>query len=110
MSGVFLCAFANTLPNCCRYVMHHYRGCIVLTGSQKIDGKLSFATDAWTSPNHKAYIAVTVHYEINGAPNALLLDLVELLKSHTGENLAIAFAEVLDAFGIKDKVSLSNAS
>jgi hypothetical protein len=26
-------------------------------------GKLSFATDTWTSPNHKAFIVVTVHLE-----------------------------------------------
>jgi hypothetical protein len=41
---------------------------------------------------------------------ALLLDLVEVPKSHTGVNLANAFAEVLEAFGIKDKVSVSKAS
>ncbi|KAI9449207.1 hypothetical protein BJY52DRAFT_1097936, partial [Lactarius psammicola] len=45
---------------------------------QEIDGKLSFATDAWTSPNYKAYIAITVHFERNGTPMALLLDLVEV--------------------------------
>lgn len=91
----------------CKYHHHSY---IILTRSQNLDSKLSFATDAWTSPNHKAYIAITVHYEKNGAPLAVLLDLVELPKSHTGVNLAIAFAEVLSAFGITDKVSGSNAS
>jgi len=34
----------------------------------------------------------------------MLLDLVEVAKSHSGENLAIAFAEVLEEFGISDKV------
>jgi hypothetical protein len=80
----------------------------ILTRSQNVDGKLSFATDAWTSPNHKAYMAITVHFEKNGTPMALLLDLVEVPKSHTGVNLANAFVEVLEAFGIKDKVSDSN--
>ena len=28
---------------------------------QEYDGKLNFATDAWTSPNHRAFVAVTVH-------------------------------------------------
>jgi hypothetical protein len=70
---------------------------------------LSFATDAWTSPNHKAYVAITVHLEQNGSPLAMLLDIVEVPKSHTSFNLAVTFARVLEDFGISDKVrSLSN--
>ncbi|PPQ76807.1 hypothetical protein CVT26_001761 [Gymnopilus dilepis] len=72
---------------------------------QEHDGKLSFTTDAWTSPNHKAYVAITVHLEHEGKPLTMLLDLVEVAKSHTGVNLAAAFAEVLEAFGIDTKVS-----
>jgi hypothetical protein len=67
---------------------------------------LNFATDAWTSPNHKAYMAITVHFTHNGAPVSMLLDLVEVAKSHSGVNLAAAFAEVLEEFGISDKVWL----
>jgi len=67
---------------------------------------LSFATDAWTSPNHKAYVAITVHLEQNGEPLAMLLDLVEVPKSHTGYNLALAFVKVLKDFGISDKVMM----
>ena len=66
---------------------------------------MSFATDAWTSPNHKAYIAVTVHFENNGKPVSMLLDIVELACSHSGLNLAAAFAKILEDFGISDKVS-----
>jgi hypothetical protein len=68
-------------------------------------GALSFATDAWTSPNHKEFIAVTVHFEIEGAPVSMLLDIVELACSHSGINLAAAFAKILEDFGIGDKVS-----
>jgi hypothetical protein len=67
---------------------------------------LSFATDAWTSPNHKAYMVVTVHFETDGVPVAMLLDMVEVARSHSGLNLAVAFAKVLDEFGISEKVSL----
>ena len=59
----------------------------------------------WTSPNHKAFIAITVHFEIDGTPVSLLLDLVEVAKSHSGIKLAAAFAKVLKDFGISDKVS-----
>ncbi|KJA13834.1 hypothetical protein HYPSUDRAFT_124166, partial [Hypholoma sublateritium FD-334 SS-4] len=55
------------------------------------EGAFHFGTDAWTSPNHKAYVAVTVHYEFNGVPISMLLDLVEVPKSHSGVNLAAAF-------------------
>lgn len=51
-------------------------------------------------------MAVTVHFEDNGVPVVMLLDLVEVAKSHSGLNLADAFATVLDEFGIADKVSV----
>lgn len=72
---------------------------------QEYDGRLSFATDAWTSPNHYAYVAVTVHLEMNGLPISIVLDVVELAESHNGLNLAIAFQRILEDFGIDHKVS-----
>ena len=42
------------------------------------DRALSFGTDTWTSPNHKAYVAVTIHFEKNGELMCLLLDLVKV--------------------------------
>jgi hypothetical protein len=41
-------------------------------------GRLSFATDAWTSPNHRAFVAWTVHLHHEGAPLSFLLDIVEV--------------------------------
>jgi hypothetical protein len=76
-----------------------------VTYLEEHDGDLSFATDAWTSPNHKAFIAVTVHFEKDGEPMCILLDLVEVAESHSGVNLATAFAKVLDDFSISKKVS-----
>jgi hypothetical protein len=35
----------------------------------------------------------------------MLLDVVEVAKSHSGINLAAAFAKILDDFGISEKVS-----
>jgi hypothetical protein len=72
---------------------------------QKYEGNLNFATDVWTSPNHKAFVAFTVHFEHKGTPILMLLNLVEVAKSHSGVNLAEAFAKVLEDFGIKDKIS-----
>jgi hypothetical protein len=71
---------------------------------REYEGDLNFATDAWTSPNHKAFVAVTVHFQAKGSAVTMLLDLVEVATSHSGLNLATAFAKILDDFGISDKV------
>ena len=62
---------------------------------QEHNGALNFATDAWASPNHKAYVAVTMHFENEGVPVSMLLDIVEVTCSHSGFNLAQAFAKIL---------------
>jgi len=51
------------------------------------------------------YVAVTVHFEKDGVPVLMLLDIVKVARSHSGLNLAAAFAKILDDFGISDKAS-----
>ena len=68
------------------------------------DSHLNFSTDAWTSPNQRAFVAIMVHLEHKGEPISLLLDIVEVAKSHTSVNLAVAFAKILEDFGISNKV------
>lgn len=67
---------------------------------QEHEGALSFTTDAWMPPNHKAFVAVTVHFEKKW-------DVIEVAISHSGINLTAAFADILDEFGVSDRVSLS---
>ena len=55
--------------------------------------------------NHKAYMAVTIHFKNEGVPMAMLLDIIELAHSHSSFNLVAAFAKILEDFGISDKVS-----
>lgn len=50
-------------------------------------------------------MAVSVHFEKDGVPVSMLLDIVEVARSHSGLNLATAFAKILDDFGISKKVS-----
>ena len=71
---------------------------------QEHNGALNSANDSWTSPNHKAYVGVTVHFENGGVPVSMLLDIVEVACSHSGFNLAAAFGNILEEFGISDKV------
>lgn len=40
----------------------------------------------------------------SGKTTAALLDVVEVPESHTGDNLAHVFKDVLEEFGIADKV------
>ncbi|KAI0070512.1 hypothetical protein K474DRAFT_1608564, partial [Panus rudis PR-1116 ss-1] len=70
------------------------------------DGDLSFDCDCWSSPNHRAFAAITVHLHVKGEPLRFLLDLVEVPFSHTGENLAEMFHQVLKDFLIEEYVSI----
>ncbi|KAJ7488459.1 hypothetical protein B0H11DRAFT_1720432, partial [Mycena galericulata] len=49
-----------------------------LMAVQNHPGQLSFATDAWTSPNHRAFVAWTVHLHHEGTPLCFLLDIIEV--------------------------------
>lgn len=76
-------------------------------------GRLHFATDAWTSPNHRAFISWTVHLQHEGKMLAFLLDFVEVAESHTGVVMANAFQDMLERFGLQEKihsVTADNAS
>ncbi|KAF5345748.1 hypothetical protein D9758_011876 [Tetrapyrgos nigripes] len=75
-----------------------------LKEKKEYEGDINFATDTWSSPNHRAYIAVTVHLEHDGEPLSFLLDFVEVATSHSGEKLAEVFAGILMEFGIEDKI------
>ncbi|KAF8173556.1 hypothetical protein K438DRAFT_1610677, partial [Mycena galopus ATCC 62051] len=50
----------------------------VKTLLEEYPGRLSFATDAWTSPNHRAFVAWTVHLQHEGHPLVFLLDIYEV--------------------------------
>lgn len=58
------------------------RGCILTCHMQDYPGRLHFATDAWSAPNHRPFVAFTVHLEYKGAPLTMLLDIVEVARVH----------------------------
>jgi len=45
---------------------------------QEYDGKISFTTDAWSSPNHWAFVAFLVHLEHKGVLLSLPLNIIEV--------------------------------
>jgi len=82
--------------------------------------------DAWTSPNHRAFVTWTVHLEYEGQMLSFLLDVVELpevceinntkyittntyFQSHTGVAMAKAFQAMLERFGLTKKILAVNA-
>lgn len=107
MLGTCLLMLGNASRICCRLskLDTGFEEKTHFLGTQNHTGALNFATDAWTSPNHKAYVAVTVHFENAGVPISMLLDIVEVACSHSGFNFAAAFAKILEDFGISDKAS-----
>ncbi|KAN0078391.1 hypothetical protein V8E55_010448 [Tylopilus felleus] len=60
--------------------------------------------DAWSSPNHSAFMEFCVHLKRDGKPLSMLLDLVEVAKSHTGVKLAVVFSKMLEDFKISAKI------
>jgi len=75
-----------------------------LTYCEAHEGRISIAIDAWSSPNHKAFLAITVHLLRDGNPLHMVLDIIELAKVHTGRNMARAIVNTLEDFGITRKV------
>jgi hypothetical protein len=45
--------------------------------------------------------------EVEGKPLSFLLDIVEVVRSHSGFNMAETFARILREFGVEDKVRRS---
>ena len=105
VKNVFVCVhkcIAKMLQVWCHWFWAETRA--LTRNTQEHEAALSFAMDAWTLPNHKAYIAIMVHFENKGAPVSMLLDVVEVPCLHSGINLVMAFTNILDNFGIKAKV------
>ncbi|KAJ7776075.1 hypothetical protein B0H14DRAFT_2401615, partial [Mycena olivaceomarginata] len=61
--------------------------------TQNYNGRLSFATDAWTSPNHRAFVAWTVHLQHEGQPLVFLLDVFEVPEVPQGMFLRLDYDE-----------------
>jgi hypothetical protein len=69
----------STVSHDVKLVFINVRKCIAKM-LQTYDGELNFAMDTCTSPNHKAFVAISVHLEHEGKPLAMLLDIVEVAK------------------------------
>lgn len=79
----------------------------------KLDSKVSFTTDCWTSPNSIAFMGITAHFiDTDWNVCAMTLDFLPLPSKHTGECLAKSFLSTLKTFKLENKtlaITLDNA-
>lgn len=73
--------------------------------AQKHPGEINLATDCWTAPNHRAFLALYAFYDHDGKHEVLLLDMKEVPDAHTGQRLGREIELILNDFGIAQKVS-----
>ncbi|XP_008178503.1 zinc finger BED domain-containing protein 1-like [Acyrthosiphon pisum] len=65
---------------------------------------LSITTDIWTSDNNIAYLTVTCHFIFDDRLYSPVLATREMRESHTGVNIANLLSNILNEWGIKDKI------
>ena len=80
----------------------------------KLDSKVSFTTDCWTSPNSIAFMGITAHFiDTDWNVCAMTLDFLPIPSKHTGDCLAESFLSTLKTFKLENKtlaITLDNAS
>ena len=67
---------------------------------------ISFTTDLWTGCHNRAYMAITIHYLFpdNMQFHHHCITTQEVSVAHNAENLANAIEEVLNKWGIRDRI------
>lgn len=65
---------------------------------------LSITTDIWTYDNNIAYLTVTCHFIFDDRLYSPVLATREMHESHNGVNIANLLSDILNEWGIKDKI------
>ncbi|KAF4612580.1 hypothetical protein D9613_012727 [Agrocybe pediades] len=84
-------------------------GSITVVFKRNGKGKITYSHRQHTASQTRAEIVRWVSesmrpFNIVEVPQCLLLDIAKVARSHTGLNLAITFAKILEDFGIEDKI------
>ena len=71
-----------------------------------LPGKVSFTTDCWTSPSTKSFLSLTAHF-INKEwkLQSVIIDFIQMLGSHTGNNIKHAFLLGIKNMSLENKVN-----
>ncbi|MBW0474258.1 hypothetical protein O181_013973 [Austropuccinia psidii MF-1] len=82
------------------YFLHQEHLCNILSNNNTF---VSFTTDTWTSPNMRAFLAVTAHFlNKDFSLKSVILGLIELNGDHSGASLAQHFMEILRQYNLED--------
>jgi hypothetical protein len=74
---------------------------------QKLDNKISFTTDIWTSASMKSFLSITAHFiDSEWQLQNIIVDFVQIFGSHTGINIKNSFVSGLENLSIQKKVNL----
>jgi hypothetical protein len=74
---------------------------------QEAPGNISFTLDGWTSKNQIPFLGITAHWiSLNWELKNTVLDFKVLEGTHSGENIATVFFNILKEYGILNKVIL----
>ncbi|KAI7939261.1 hypothetical protein MJO29_013997 [Puccinia striiformis f. sp. tritici] len=71
---------------------------------QKVNSKISLTCDGWTSPKNESILGITAHWIDDYELKSIILATKLIDGPHSGINLASHLDDVLDTFGIKQKV------
>lgn len=76
----------------------------ILKSMLKSINNVSITTDIWTSDSNRAYLTVTCHFIFNDCLYSPVLATREMIKTHTGANIASSISDILIEWGILDKI------
>jgi hypothetical protein len=72
---------------------------------QKLQSKISFTTDIWTSASMKSFISITAHFiDSKWQLQNIIVDFIQIYGSHTGSNIKNSFVSGLENLSIQKKV------
>lgn len=93
---------------------YNYHKDKVIKVLREAPGLVHISFDGWRSPNRLNLYGIACFFrDENNRPCKLILGVPELTVAHTGANIASQVAEIIEEFGIHDKVgyfTLDNAS
>ena len=111
---------SRTLPNSTNknkhWILEGYRcGKRQLTQTfARIETKIHFTFDLWTSPNHRAFLSVIAHWlDSDKHLKSTVLGMRRFRGPHTRENQSKYFWDIITSYKIEKKIayfSLDNAS
>ncbi len=76
----------------------------IIIEMNNLNWKGSFTTHMWTSISQQPYVSTTAHYFHNKELQHLLLDFSLIPYPHKGEDIKIKVQEVIQEFGLLDKI------